>query len=286
VLITALTLIAFLGWAFGDIFLTIASRKIGGYSSVFWTTFLGVILFAFLIPSHLPELSLYTPWLLLENIAVGSLLTIGMLTYATALERSNASVVSTIAGSFTAITIILSLIFFKESITLIQAGAIIVIFTGITLSTLKFGELRQKNIWQDKSLFLAILTMLAWGGFYAFMKPVTQAIGWFWPIYISFWYFLVILLYLKLKKIRLEKPTANAALFFIILSALFMRGAEVSFNTALSQGPTSFVAPIAGSYPALFVIVASFVFKDKLSTQQKWGIIITLLGIVFISSLR
>jgi len=47
----------------------------------------------------------------------------------------------------------------------------------------------------------------------------------------------------------------------------------------------SVVAPIAGANPTLFVLLAFFVFKDRLTKQQILGIVLTLLGIVWLSFL-
>jgi len=278
-----LTAVAFFGWAIGDICTTIASRKIGSYSSVFYTTLLGVIIFAILIPSHFSELKNYTLPLFLLNIVIASLLTIANLSYVTALQKSNASIVSAIAGSFPAVTVILSVLFLRQPITSLQVIAIVVISIGIILSTLNLQDLKNKHIWHDPSLRLALLAMLCWGSFYAFLKPISIHVGWFWPIYFAFWFFPFVFLYMRRQEMSLEKPTTNGALPFILITAILMRSAEVSFNSAMSSGNTSFVAPVAGSYPILFVLIAAYLFKDPIKKPQKFGIAITLIGIVWLS---
>ena len=60
-------------------------------------------------------------------------------------------------------------------------------------------------------------------------------------------------------------------------------GGTFSFNAALQLGNAAIVAPIAGSYPVLFVLLASIFFKDRISASQKLGIIFGLMGIVGLS---
>ena len=88
---------------------------------------------------------------------------------------------------------------------------------------------------------------------------------------------------MKVKGIKLEKPTFKGALTTLILSTIFVRIAELSFNFAISKGLTTIVAPIAGANPTLFVILAFLFFKDPISRQQILGIITTLIGIVLLS---
>lgn len=61
------------------------------------------------------------------------------------------------------------------------------------------------------------------------------------------------------------------------------RVSEMTFNVGISKGYTSIVAPIAGANPVLFVILATFVFKDPITKQQAAGVILTLLGVILLS---
>jgi len=49
-------LISYLGWGVGDIFGTIAVRKIGSYSTALWRFILGIILFSLYAPFALDSL--------------------------------------------------------------------------------------------------------------------------------------------------------------------------------------------------------------------------------------
>jgi len=85
------------------------------------------------------------------------------------------------------------------------------------------------------------------------------------------------------RKIPLIKPTGKGVIFPVIANSILLTVAEFSFNSAMGRGLTAIVAPIAGSYPTLFVVLAFLVFKDPIKKQQVVGIITTLVGIIFLS---
>lgn len=275
-------LISYVGWGIGDIFLAIASRKIGGYSSAFWTYIIGIIIGSMVAPFYFYELYSLTLPIFIINIFLGILIISGWVTYNEALQIGNASMVGTISSSFAAITVILSIIIFKDPITFTQIVAIVIIFLGLLLSTLEISEWKRGKLF-NKGILLALFTMISWGIVYALIRIPIQVIGWFWTGYIYALLSPIILLFMRVRKIPLQKPASYKALSLLIFCTMFLASAEYSFNFAISKGYTSIVAPIAGSYPTLFVVIAFFVFKDKITKQQIAGVITALAGIVLLS---
>ena len=278
-------LISYFAWSSGDIFGTVVTRKLGAYSTTFWTLLLGLILFSFYIPFSLNEIQGLTIDILFLNIILGLILATSFLTFYEALRIAHPSLVGTIAASFAALTVILSIVFLKETITNYQALSILVIFLGVIISLLDFTELIKGKFAFNKGVLLAIATMIGWGIYFTFIKIPVSRIGWFWPEYISFTLFPLIYLVMKIRRIELKKPTYEKALVPLILSVIILRSADFSFNFAISRGLTAIVAPIAGSYPTLFVVLAFLVFKDPIKRQQIFGIILTVFGIVLLSFL-
>jgi drug/metabolite transporter (DMT)-like permease len=273
-------LITYIGWGTGDIFGAIVSRKIGAYSATIWVFIIGIVIFTFYIPFALHDLQKLTIPILALNAFLALFYVAGNTFYNEALKISNASIASTIAGSFGALTVIFSVLFLGESISQIQIVSIVTITIGVILASLHFSDLK-KGI--DRGVLYAILTMICWAVYFTFIKSVVKEIGWFWPNYISFWSFPIILLFMKVKKIKLEKPAFKHTLIPILLSALLLRSGDFAFNYGINNGLTAVVAPIAGAYPTLFAVIAFFVFKDPIKKQQFIGIIITLIGIVCLS---
>ena len=276
-------LISFVGWGVGDIFGTISSRKIGGYSTTFWTFLLGVIIFSFYIPFALGDLAHMTFALLAFTLLMGLLEVGGNIAFNEALRISNAPIVGTIGASFTAVTLFLSIFLFGETISNNQLIATILIFSGLFLMALNFKEIKKGNFAHDKGILFAFLAMLCWGSFFALIRIPVREIGWFWPIYISFSLFPLVYLVMRIQGIKLQRPTYKGALLPLILATFLLRSADYSFNIGLSHNAAALIAPIAGSYPTLFVLLAFLFFKDPITKQQIVGIITTLIGIVLLS---
>lgn len=276
-------LISYFGWGIGSLLEAIIARRLNSYSLLFWSHLLSFII-----------LSIYTPFALsdLKNLSLNNLLLIfilafvgiflGTVFYYEALKLGNRALVGTITASFPAVTVILSLIFLGDRISFEQIISIITIFLGLGLSVFNFHSIKSKNL-LSKSTFFALLTMLTWGAYFAFIKiPVTK-IGWFWPNYLTFFLFPLILIYTKFKKIKIEKPNKNNALVSLFISTILVRIAELTYNLGISKGLVTVVAPIAGANQTLFVVLAFLMFKDPITKQQIIGIITTLLGIVLLS---
>lgn len=195
----------------------------------------------------------------------------------------NVSLVGTIGAAFASVTVILSIIFLGDRVNLYQALSIVIIFIGLFLSSLDLKTLKVKQVFTDKGVPYALISMVLWGIYFTFMRIPVRQVGWFWPSYVPLFAFPLIYMFMKVKKIDLKFPHRTNILISSILHALMLSGSTFAYNFAVMKGQTVIVTPIAGSYPVLFVILAYFVFKDPLKKQQMVGIITTLLGIVLLS---
>lgn len=279
-------LVAYLGWGVGDIFGTIAARKLDAYSTVFWRVLLALLVFSLYIPFAYGQMANLTWHTLLINIAVCIAGIIGLIAFYEGLRIGNASVVGTISAAFIAVTVIMSVLFLGEKITLYQLLAIVVIFAGVILTGLDFKELREnKSPAMNKSIWLAIVAMIFWGIYYTFIKIPVREVGWFFPELITLLLAIPIALFMmKFKKTKLIIPDKTTWVP-VLGNSLLLSISDFAYNYAVSKGMVAIVAPIAGSYPTLFVLLASLIFKDPITTQQKIGIAVTLIGIVSISFL-
>jgi uncharacterized membrane protein len=280
-----LALMAFFSWGISDIFGGLVSRKFGGYSSAFWSEVICILIASLYIPFTYQQLSKITLesviWLLIL-IPVGLL---PFITFYEGLRVGNASLVGTIAGSFGSLVVILSVIFLGERINTAQVISMVIIFTGVILSSLNFNNLKAKQILTDKGIPYALISFFLWGIYFTFIKIPVRNFGWFWPSYFSWCGFPLILLFMKVKSVKLQFIKGNKYLIFVTINALLQILGLFSYNLASTKGQTAIVAPIASSYPVLFAVLAYFVFKDRLSKQQVMGVIITLTGIIFLSIL-
>lgn len=276
-------LLTLIGWGVGDVFVTIASRRIGNIPTVFWGQVFSIILTSFYIPfAGLPSNLL----MFLFALVLGLSLSWGTLFYFRALEVGNAQLAGTIGGSFVLPVVLLSVIFFGERLSLWQILGIVLILAGLILASFELKQLRNKKIneiFSDKGAKYAFLAMIVWGVYYAVIRISVESIGWFWAFYPANLFFILLLIFGKIKRNSLKIFTDKKTLLAIIIFSVLINIAQFSYNLGILNGFTSVVAPIAGSYPVLFVILARLVFKEKLTRQQALGIVSSLLGIVLVS---
>lgn len=275
--------LALLGWGSGDIPGGIVARKIGGYSAVFWLYIFSILSASIYAPFAIGELRNLTlnTALILVCLSVGAL--IPMVALYKGIQVGNASLVGTIGAAFTSITVILSIVFLDERVSSSQIFSIIVIFLGVLLLSINFGALKGKNILLDRGFPYALISMVLWGVYFTFIKIPVREIGWFWPSYLALFSFPLIYIFMRINKSQLKFPGSSKILFLSILNAILLNLGAFAYNFAISKGETAVVAPIAGSYPLLFVALASFIFKDKITRQKAFGIIISLVGIISLS---
>lgn len=276
-------LISYVGWGAGDIFVGLSSRKLGSLVTTFWIYGLGALLPIICIPFVFNSLAQITYLSFSISVILGVLMAAAGLAFIEGLRVGNASIVGTIAGSFTSIVVVLSVIFLNETLFANQIVLILIIFAGVILSSLNLKDLSGGNL-LNKGTGLALFAMVGWGISFTLIKIPIREIGWFWPAYIEgIVAFLIFLVLILRKKTSIALDRRNFLIVF--LGALLPTLGFYSFNYAISIGQTSIVAPIAGSSITLFVLLSRFVFKDRLNKQQIAGIIITICGIVLLAIL-
>lgn len=276
-------IISFLGWGVGDVFTTIATRKLGSFNASFYGYFVGLIFALIYIPFALKEISNFSMQMIFLTILL-SLIQIGaFFAYNEGLKIGNSSLVGTIGGAFTSLVVIFSLLFLKETLDTQQVVAIVIIFIGLILSTIHFSALKNKNAIINKGTMYALIAMLGWAIYFTFIKlPVRQA-GFFWPSLLTNIVGTVFFILIGLKRIKLPKLTHKGGFIAVTLEGLLLTLGSFAFNLAIENGPSSIVAPISGAYPALFALLAYIIFKDPITHQQKFGMVITLCGILLLA---
>src|SRR3990170_801753 len=125
--------VSLIGWGIGDVFTTYSSRKIGSYNTSFYGYAFGAVLASLYVPFALVSVKdLSLPMFLLSfGLAIIQLL--AFLAFNEGLRIGNSSLVGTIAGSFTSLVVIFSLVFLGERLSTAQFIPIVLIFIGLFL---------------------------------------------------------------------------------------------------------------------------------------------------------
>lgn len=279
-----LAILSFVTFGSGDVYGTEATRKVGPYTTTVWYIIFRVLIFAIIAPLFVNQIKQVTSENILLTMILGILAYGGLIAFYEGLRLTSASIVGTIAGSSSAITVLLSTMLLGETLNLSQISAIALILVGLVTTTLDFNEIKNKTIKVNKGMLLAFISMFSWGIYWAFIKFPIADLGWFWPPFIMIGGVVPLLwLVIKLKKEKIVNPIKTKSFKPIFLNVLLFAIGELAFNYALTIGQASIIAPIVGAYPVLFSILAYLKFRDPVSRQQIVGIITTLAGIVSLS---
>lgn len=277
-------LVSLLGWGVGDIFVTIISRKLGNLQAYFFGFIFAWMLASLYIPMS-GGISNYGMFFLAFGLNI--IHTFANLSYFKGLEVGNASLTGTVGGSFSLIAVLISVLIFGERLTPFHLIGIGLIFTGITLASLNWKEmksLKKHSILSDKGVYYGLLSMIGWGIYFSLIRIPAEKIGWYWSGY-TLYLTVPFLLFLKPSQKNWQSIFRDYKLFiYLMIMVVLITMADFSYNLGILAGFTSTVAPIAGSYPIVFVVLSRFVFKEKLTLMQKTGIFFTLIGIVTISA--
>lgn len=275
-------LIALVGWGVGDIFVTIASRKTGNLVANFWWLVFSLVLSLF----YLPFAGKISDWnMILVAFGIHLIGNLGILLYFRALEIGNASLVGTIAGSFAAVTVPLSIVLFKENLNSFQLIGIIFILVGLVLASLRkdaLNEIKSGKVFSDPGAGLALIIMILWGIFWTLIRIPVEKIGWYWAGLPGYFFFVVLYFMGNVKKEAVKVLKKKGLLAIFLLMAIFTTFANYAFNIGITFGYSSVVAPISGLSPVLFVIFAYFVFRDRLNGRQITGIVSSIIGIIIL----
>ena len=281
------SLATFIGWGVGDVFGTIAARKIGGFSYTFWVYVFAFILTTFYVPFQIVNLHLFTLPILFLCIFLGISLIIGNTFFSEASRISNASLVGVISSSaYSGPAVLLSALFFHESLTTVKIISFFLVLIGVITASINFNELGEGHLQKmikDRGVVYALIAVFCWTIDAVFLKVAILKVGWFWPMYITILCFPLMFAFMKNQKIKFISPFKKGVFVPVIMATLLLYGGEFTYALGLGSGSPSLVSSISGAYPALFALIAFFVFKDRLTKQQITGILVTLSGVIFLS---
>jgi len=170
-------IVSLLSWGIADLLAKVVIVKIGGLRALFIQQLVGFLIigiysFVFLT---MPVITIQAMIIL---IITSIFATFGYIMFYKAMEHGNVSIISPIVSSWAAMTVVLSIIFFKETLTSLQGLAIIMIFCGIFLTSIVWGDFK-KSIKKGFSTGVreAIISMICWGIAFTLLKIIVDLLG-------------------------------------------------------------------------------------------------------------
>ncbi|MBT4209629.1 MAG: DMT family transporter [Candidatus Komeilibacteria bacterium] len=277
--------IAMLGFGLGNAIAKVPIQKIGSEKTIFYrNVIISILLFLILI--FFGQDAVFSTKYILLAFLIAGIGYIPLLFFYKALNLGKVGVVSPVANSSAIFTVLFSIIFFYETISIDQGLAIAIIILGIILISLNPKDLKNSQILKISSgVPYALITSVLWGLVFFLWKIPVNVLG---PILtvliIEFGTMLCSAthIYVTKKDFRLPNKRILKYLFFISLGGAI---GGLFFNMGIQRANVSIVSPIAAAAPLVATLYGKFVFKEKISKLQYLAIFIIIIGVVLVSYL-
>lgn len=277
-------LLAMIGWGTGDFIAASTSKEIGFYKTTFWSQLVSLILYllALLFFFNLKSVSIMAIGLI---ILTGFLSTIAFLSFYKGLEIGAPAIISPVSSSWSIVTVVLSIIFLGQKLTLLQGFAVFLVIVGGILTSFKWIDLKKVNFKNPaKGLTFALLSALCSGIFFIFLDILKQELGWFLPlVLIRLAAVIFLTIYLLIFRKDSSLPKDKKINYWLILIGGFEFFAMMSYGFGINFQNTALVNPIAAAFPMVTVILSRLFLKEKLEINQFIGIGAVISALIIIS---
>lgn len=279
-------LLSMFGWGTSDFLAAKSSRKIGYLLTYFWTQLIAFSITLIYLLIKYPTLNINSLSHFLIFLApAGFLFMIGTLAFYKGFIGGQVSLVSPIGASWAMITVILSVIFFKEILQTNQIIAISLIILGIILLSTNLKEfLKIKRFTLLGGAKEGLIAMLAWGVSLFLIVPASKALGWFLPVFaLKFFGLLLLFTYTLFGRKSLKINFQSSLLILLFFIGFFDVIAFFGYSFGVEGEYASIIAPIAAAFPLVTIILARVLLKERLVLNQIFGIVSVIAGLILIS---
>ncbi len=206
---------------------------------------------------------------------------IAWICYFKALSTGPAAIVQTITASYTALTVVLALVFLKERLVAIQVlGVAMVVGSSVALG-LTSGPSDgggEGNIW----FYASLGTLVCWGTCTAIFKHAYNQAGANDTVF-----FLINWLGMGLTVLpfgisqggyHLPQKGLGLGILIVLLYSL----GDLTLFAAINRGPASVVSPLSGLYPLPTIAYSALVLQEHISTLQWVSVAVVLVALILI----
>jgi drug/metabolite transporter (DMT)-like permease len=159
-------------------------------------------------------------------------------------------------------------------------GMVIAIVGGVAVSLEKKAIVNKKRL--AAGIVPALGAALGFGAFYVVMDRA-GAVDPLWAAMVSrSSFFLFLLPAVLLKRPSLKVKVIHLPVVFAI--GILDGTAALAYTTATTKGMLSLVSVVSSLYPAVSVILAALILKERLRALQFFGVVMAIVGVALISA--
>jgi drug/metabolite transporter (DMT)-like permease len=275
----ALGLTAALLWGLADYSAALASREAGALRVVLGFHVVAVVLLGIAVAAT-SDLGRAGGEHLLVLAAVGAVGAVAYLAFYRALAIGPISIVSPVVSGYAATTVVLALILLGESLSVLEAGAVILAVGGVVLASSDLASMRVRDTDRPQGVLLAILAMVTLGTFVFGLAYYADDLGWLLPIFLGRASTMVVLAAALAGDLRRSPRLVSARLLpVIVLLALLDTGGYVAFNVGTGHADTAIVAGAAAPYAVVPIVLGVVLLEERPAAPQWVGIVLVLVSV-------
>lgn len=276
-------LLCMLGYGLADAICKVPSQRIGAVRTVFYRGILlsGLLLLISAVFFKPVAFTLKDALIMLFIAVLGYF---PLKFYLKAVKMGQVGIISPAAKSSVITTVVLSLVFFGETLSLSQAGAIIGIVLGIVLISVDVNDLRASSVFSMSSgIPYALVSSVLWGITYFLLKMPVLVFG---PILTSLFLEGGVTLsagaHLALRKVPFAWPERKMLPYLLALALVTALG-TLSFAFGISLAPVSIIAALGFASPLITIVYGRIAYKERLRMMQYLGALMIVGGVVGVS---
>jgi drug/metabolite transporter (DMT)-like permease len=263
-------------WGAGDFSGGVATRRSSVYTVVIISQLVGatcLVGLAWLLLEPFPILSdaLYSG-------AAGISGAIGLVALYHGLASGRMGIIAPVAAVVTAIVPVIFSLFTEGAPASQQLAGFGLALLAVWLISRPTGDTQA----QLRDLVLAVVAGLGFGLFFILIDGVSQG-AILWPL-VAARIASISVLFLVVTFMQRREAPALTQLPIIALAGIFDTGGNAFFVLAAQAGRLDIAAVLSSLYPASTILLARFILKERLSSQQWAGVIAALLAVVLISA--
>lgn len=276
-------LIAMLGLGLNNAISRVPVRAIGSTKSVFFRNFFISLMLFIVVLIFFSESNFSLDFVLIAFF-ISFIGYLPLFTFYKALKVADVGVVAPIGNSAVIFTVLFSVIFFQEVLTITQIFSLFLIVLGIILISVNFRNWKSSDLFKFSSgIPFALVSCFLWGlVFFLFKIPVTVLGPILTAFIIEFGIFIFSGIHLKISSESFALPEKRI-LKQLFLVGLFGAIGGVAYNIGIKFAEVSIVAALAFSAPLVATIYGKVVYKEQLRAVQYGAIALILAGIILIS---
>ncbi|MBX4197791.1 DMT family transporter [Candidatus Parcubacteria bacterium] len=281
------------GWGLADFFAKKTIDVVGDIVSLAWGHVFGTIILLIVVLFRIGTQDFH----MLKPLSLSMLITLCLFGIAQAavyiflykgFGKGQLAVLNPIFASFSGITSVLSIVFFKEVVSSYLLIGLATLFLGVLLMSIDLNALLSKrlnfmHVPGFKEIIMATLIAALWTLFWDRFIGGND-----WLLYVTFMYVVmtfVILVVVKWRRLDLFVVKSQTWKYLLLMGLC-----EVIAYLAISIGYgvtslTSVVALLSGAFSLPTIILARVFLKEKITRTQTVGSIIVIIGIMVLSVL-